>query len=53
MPERFEPLDFDRSRPHPMDGPDQAANIVAAIEYGLTHPNWRFSVQAYDYIGVR
>lgn len=53
MPERFEGLDFERFWLQPMDGPDQAANTAAAIEYCLTHPKWRLSVQTHKYIGVR
>ena len=53
MPERFEGLDFERFWLQPMDGPDQAANTEAAIEYCLTHPQWRLSVQTHKYIGVR
>jgi len=53
MPERFEFLDFERFWLQPMDGPDQAANTAAAIEYCLTHPKWRLSIQSHKYIGVR
>jgi len=53
MPDRFEALDFERFWLQPMDGPDQAANTAAAIEYCLTHPKWRLSVQTHKYIGVR
>ncbi len=53
MPDRFEHLDFERFWLQPMDGPDQIANIAAAIEYCLTHPQWRLSVQTHKYIGVR
>lgn len=53
MPERFEHLDFERFWLQPMDGPYQAANTAAAIDYCLTHPKWRLSVQTHKYIGVR
>ena len=53
MPERFENLAFEHFWLQPMDGPDQAANTAAAIEYCLTHPQWRLSVQTHKYIGVR
>ncbi len=53
MPARFEHLDFERFWLQPMDGPDQVANTAAAIEYCLTHPQWRLSVQTHKYIGVR
>ncbi|WP_295173880.1 7-carboxy-7-deazaguanine synthase [uncultured Brevundimonas sp.] len=53
MPDRFEHLDFERFWLQPMDGPDQVENTDAAIEYCLTHPQWRLSVQTHKYIGVR
>lgn len=53
MPDRFEALAFERFWLQPMDGPDQVANTAAAIEYCLTHPKWRLSVQTHKYIGVR
>lgn len=53
MPDRFESLDFQHFWLQPMDGPDLAANTAAAIEYCLTHPQWRLSVQTHKYIGVR
>ena len=33
--------------------PVEAANTAAALEYCLTHPQWRLSVQTHKYIGVR
>ena len=53
MPERFDALDFERFWLQPMDGPDQAANTAAAMDYCLRHPKWRLSVQTHKYIGVR
>lgn len=53
MPDRFEHLNFERFWLQPMDGPDQVENTAAAIEYCLTHPQWRLSVQTHKYIGVR
>ena len=53
MPDRFEHLDFERFWLQPMDGPLQAENTAAALEYCLTHPQWRLSVQTHKYIGVR
>ncbi|WP_292069349.1 7-carboxy-7-deazaguanine synthase [Brevundimonas sp. UBA7534] len=53
QPQRFEHLAFEWFWLQPMDGPDQAANTAAAIEYCLTHPQWRLSVQTHKYIGVR
>ena len=53
MPDRFEHLDFERFWLQPMDGPAQAANTSAALDYCLGHPKWRLSVQTHKYIGVR
>jgi 7-carboxy-7-deazaguanine synthase len=53
MPERFDDLDFERFWLQPMDGPDQAANTAAAMDFCLRHPKWRLSVQTHKYIGVR
>ncbi|MBB5745538.1 7-carboxy-7-deazaguanine synthase [Brevundimonas variabilis] len=53
MPARFEGLDFERFWLQPMDGPSQAENTAAALEYCLKHPQWRLSVQTHKYIGVR
>lgn len=53
LPERFDDLAFERFWLQPMDGPDQAANTAAAMDYCLRHPKWRLSVQTHKYIGVR
>jgi 7-carboxy-7-deazaguanine synthase (Cx14CxxC type) len=51
-PARFAGLDFERFYLQPMDGPDRAANTLAAVAYCLDHPQWRLSVQTHKYIGV-
>jgi 7-carboxy-7-deazaguanine synthase len=53
MPEQFEHLTFDRFLLQAMDGPDQARNTQAAIEYCLKHPQWRFSLQTHKVLGLR
>lgn len=53
MPDRFENLAFEHFWLQPMDGPDQAANTVLALEHCLAHPSWRLSIQTHKYIGVR
>jgi organic radical activating enzyme len=53
MPEQFEHLAFDRFLLQPMDGPDQASNTQATLEYCLTHPQWRFSLQTHKVLGLR
>ena len=51
-PARFEGLAFERFYLQPMDGPDQLANTKAAIDYCLSHPRWRLSVQTHKYLGL-
>ncbi len=36
----------------PMDGPDRAKNTHLAVEYCLTHPQWRLSLQTHKYLGI-
>ena len=52
-PERFAGLKFDNFFLQPMDGPRQAQNIQAAIEYCLKHPQWRLSLQTHKIVGLR
>jgi 7-carboxy-7-deazaguanine synthase len=52
-PEIYENLDFDRFLLQPMDGPQLVSNTKAAIEYCLTHPLWRLSLQTHKMIGVK
>jgi 7-carboxy-7-deazaguanine synthase len=52
-PDRFEHLAFERFWLQPLDGPDLEANTRAALDYCLSHPRWRLSVQTHKYIGVR
>jgi len=51
-PERFEGLSFGRFLLQPMDGPNQAENTRAAIDYCLAHPQWSLSLQTHKYIGI-
>jgi 7-carboxy-7-deazaguanine synthase len=51
-PARFEALNFERFYLQPMDGPKLAANTQAAIDYCLTHPRWRLSVQTHKLLGL-
>lgn len=52
-PERFEHLAFDHFFLQPMDGPDRQANTDLAVAHCLAHPQWRLSVQAHKYVGIR
>jgi 7-carboxy-7-deazaguanine synthase len=51
-PARFEAWAFERFLLQPMDGPDRAAATAAAIDYCLSHPRWRLSVQTHKYLGI-
>ena len=37
----------------PMDGAQQAANTAAAVEFCLSHPRWRLSLQTHKLVGLR
>lgn len=52
VPEAFDGLNFAHFFLQPMDGPDQAANTRAALNYCLRHPHWRLSLQTHKLIGV-
>lgn len=51
-PEQFENLAFSHFFLQPMDGPEAAGNLQAAIAYCLTHPKWRLSLQTHKLIGI-
>jgi 7-carboxy-7-deazaguanine synthase (Cx14CxxC type) len=51
-PEEFEDLAFDHFFLQPMDGPGRDKNTALAIEYCLTHPQWRLSLQTHKYTGI-
>jgi 7-carboxy-7-deazaguanine synthase len=52
-PEEFEALNFEHFFLQPMDGPSTEENTRLAIEYCMTHPRWRLSVQTHKLLGVR
>lgn len=51
-PERFQSLRFSHFLLQPMDGPAQAQNTVAAVDYCLKHPQWRLSLQTHKLLGI-
>ncbi|MDG6095116.1 7-carboxy-7-deazaguanine synthase [Acetobacter sp. AN02] len=51
-PDRFAMLAFREFWLQPMDGPDRAANTQTAIDWCMTHPQWRLSVQTHKMIGI-
>ncbi len=53
LPEDFESLPFEHFFLQPMDGPRTAENTRLAIDYCMSHPRWRLSVQTHKLVGVR
>lgn len=53
LPDAVRALDFDHFFLQPMDGPAQAANTSAAIDYCKANPPWRLSVQTHKVLGIR
>ena len=52
QPEMCEPWDFEHFFLQPMDGPNREANTARAVEYCLSHPRWRLSLQTHKLIGI-
>ncbi len=52
-PAAFRALAFGRLLLQPMDGPQRAANTRAALAYCKEHPEWRLSLQAHKFLGLR
>ena len=52
-PASLEHLDFEQFFLQPMDGPNVRANTVAALQYCLSHPRWRLSLQTHKLVGIR
>lgn len=52
-PERFTSLDFRHFFLQPMDSPEREGNTRAAVEYCLTHPQWRLCIQLHKAVGLR
>lgn len=53
QPEYFEHLDFRYFSLQPMDGPELTENTRRAVEYCLSHPKWRLSLQTHKLLGLR
>jgi 7-carboxy-7-deazaguanine synthase (Cx14CxxC type) len=51
-PADFEGLAFDHFFLQPMDGLQREANTAAALQYCLTHPRWRLSLQTHKLLGI-
>ncbi len=52
-PGRYEDLDFEHFFLQPMDGPEVQTNTRRALEYCLSHPRWRLSLQTHKVLGIR
>jgi 7-carboxy-7-deazaguanine synthase (Cx14CxxC type) len=52
-PENFESLEFENFFLQPMDGPQIEENTRLAIDYCLSHPRWRLSLQTHKLLGIR
>lgn len=52
QPANFIGLEFEQFYLQPLDGPDVQANTRLAIEYCLSHPRWKLSVQTHKVLGI-
>lgn len=53
LPEKFESLRFTSFFLQPMDGPQVEENTRRAVEYCMSHPKWRLSLQTHKLLGIR
>ena len=51
-PELFETLDFKHFFLQPMDGPCLDSNTKLAVEFCMSHPKWRLSLQTHKFLGI-
>ncbi len=49
----IERWDFAHFLIQPMDDPDAAANVQAAVDFALDNPRWRLTLQAHKTLGLR
>ena len=52
-PEKYAMLDFQHFFLQPMDSPDRETNTRLALEYVLSHPQWRLSLQMHKILGIK
>lgn len=52
-PEAYESLPFRHFYLQPMDGPRVQDHIAQAVQYCLTHPRWKLSLQTHKIVGLR
>jgi len=53
MPENFDSMEFDNFFLQPMDGPSLEENTRLAVDYCMSHPKWRLSLQTHKLLGIR
>src|SRR5215216_5217129 len=51
-PEQFEKLDFQHFYLQPMDGSFREANTRLALQYCLSNPQWKLSLQTHKLLGI-
>ncbi len=51
-PAQFIDLEFDHFFLQPLDGPQRVENTKRALDYCLSHPQWRLSLQTHKFIGI-
>lgn len=52
-PDKYESLEFENFFLQPMDGPQVEENTRLAVEYCMSHPRWRLSLQTHKLLGIR
>lgn len=53
QPDDVAGLKFEHFLLQPLDGPERLGNTQRAIDYCLSHPQWRLSVQTHKHLGIR
>ena len=53
MPDKYDSLAFANFFLQPMDGPNVEENTRLAVEYCMSHPRWRLSLQTHKLLGIR
>jgi 7-carboxy-7-deazaguanine synthase len=51
-PAQFQSLSFKNFFLQPMDGPNQAVNTQSALQYCMSHPQWRLSLQTHKILKI-
>lgn len=51
-PDHYSNLDFKHFLLQPMDGPERELNTRLAMDYCLSHPQWRLSLQLHKILGL-